>query len=176
MQIKAKITDISRKLGGPWVVGLEIIEGNIGEVEKYKDHDLAVTLKQWRNKRSLNANALLWACINDICNTLGGDKWDVYLELLRKYGQYTFIEMPAEAFPKFKKMYRECDVVGSRYTDGGDILQVLCYYGSSNYDTKEFSVLLDGVIDDMRQAGIETPTDADLKAALDAWEAEQRHE
>lgn len=114
----------------------------------------------------------MWACINDITNVFGGDKWNVYLQLLRKYGQYTFIEMPEAALPKFKKMYRECDVVGSRYTDSGDMLQVLCYYGSSTYDTKEFSVLLDGVIDDMKAAGLDTPTSEDIKAALEAWEAE----
>lgn len=172
MQIRAKLNDVSRAQSGRYLISLEVIEANMGELEKYQDKELALELKQWREKRSLNANALLWACINDITNAFGGDKWNVYLQMLRKYGQYTFIEMPEAALPKFKKMYRECDVVGSRYTDSGDMLQVLCYYGSSTYDTKEFSVLLDGVIDDMKAAGLDTPTSEDIQAALEAWEAE----
>ena len=172
MEIRAKLSQIGTNEKFKYTITFEVVDGNMGELEKYADKELALTIKQHREKRSTNANALLWACIQDIVNTLGGDKWDVYLQMLRKYGQYTFIEMPEEALPRFREIYRECDVVGSRYTDEKSYYQVLCYYGSSTYNTKEFSVLLDGVIDDMRQAGIETPTSADLKAALDEWEAE----
>ena len=172
MQIKAKLSSIGRAIGGRYIISLEMLEGNIGELEKYQEKELSCELKTWRNKRSLNANALLWACIGDITNAFGGEKFDVYLQMLRKYGQYTLIEMPEAALPKFKQMYRECDVVGSRYTDSGSMLQVLCYYGSSNYNTKEFSVLLDGVIGDMKASGLDVPTSEDVKAALAIWEAE----
>jgi hypothetical protein len=173
MQIKAKLNDIGRAESGRYLISLEMIEGNIGEFEKYKDKELAVDLKQWRNKRSLNANALLWACIGQIAEAIpAADKWDIYIRLLRRYGQFCYVEMPAEALPRFKEIYRECEVVGSRYTDGGDILNVLCYYGSSTYNTKEFSLLLDGVIEEMREMELETPTSADVQAALDLWETE----
>lgn len=171
MKLKARLNNIARNfITGKNQITLDIEEGNVTEIQALNDVILSVEIKRYRNSRSLNANALLWSCLQKIAEALGGDKWEWYLRALRKYGQFTMIEMDKDAVAKFKEMYRECEVVGER----NGMCDVLCYYGSSTYDTKEFSVLLDGVIDDMRQAGIETPTDQDLVRALEAWENEQK--
>ena len=47
---------------------------------------------------------------------------------------------------------------------------LLCYYGSSTYDTKEFSVLLDGIIEDMKDLGLQPPMPREVRAALEEWE------
>ena len=171
MKLKARLNNIARNfLTGKNQITLEIEDGNITEIQAFNDALLSLEIKRYRQSRSLNANALLWSCLQKIADALGGDKWEWYLRALRKYGQFTMIEMDKDAVAKFKEMYRECEVVGER----GDKYDVLCYYGSSTYNTREFSILLDGVIDDMRQAGIETPTDQDLVRALEAWENEQK--
>ena len=46
---------------------------------------------------------------------------------------------------------------------------MLCYFGSSTYDTKEFSVLLDGVISEMREMGIQTPTSEEMERMKIEW-------
>lgn len=167
MKIKAKIKGCARDfVSGRNQLTIEMIDGNINEINAYFDKDLTVEIKQYRKTRSNNANALLWECLGRCADTLGGDKWDYYIRALSKYGQFTMVEMPADAVERFKSFYRECEIVGDR----GDKKQVLCYYGSSSYNTKEFARLLDGVIDDMKQAGIETPTSAEMQAALDNWE------
>lgn len=169
MRIKAKLKGCARDWSsGRNLLTIEMIEGNINEINDYIDKDLTVEIKHYRKTRSNNANALLWECLGRIAEVLGGDKWEWYTRALSKYGQYTMIEMPAEAVDKFKQMYRECEIVG----DHNGKKQVLCYYGSSTYNTKEFARLLDGVIDDMKQAGIETPTSEEMRAALDNWEAQ----
>lgn len=168
MKIKAKIKGVARDyISGRVQITFDMIEGNAGEVNNYVDKDLTVEIKQHRKTRSINANALLWECLGRCADTLGGDKWDYYLRALSKYGQYTMIEMPADAVDRFRQIYRECEIVG----DHNGKKQVLCYYGSSTYNTKEFAHLLDGVIEDMKQAGIETPTSAEMQAALNNWEA-----
>lgn len=171
MKIKAKIKGCARDfVSGRNQLTIEMIDGNINEINAYFDKDLTVEIKQYRKTRSNNANALLWECLGRCADVLGGDKWDYYLRALSKYGQFTMVEMPADAVDRFKSIYRECEIVGDR----GDKKQVLCYYGSSSYNTKEFARLLDGVIDDMKQAGIETPTSAEMRAALDNWERRQQ--
>lgn len=174
MKLRGKIKGISQDImSGQCDVTITLTEGAAHEVATLSDKDLSIEIKPWRKSRSLDANALLWACLGDISNAIGGDKWDHYISALRKYGKYTMIQLRSDALEQFKKVYRECEVVGSRYIDGDEILEVLCYYGSSTYDSKEFSVLLDGVIDDMRQAGIPTPTNQEMQRALEIWENEQ---
>ena len=47
---------------------------------------------------------------------------------------------------------------------------VVAYYGSSTYDTKEMSRLIDLVIQECNQLGIETKTDEEIKALMESWE------
>lgn len=155
-------------------ITLELTEGNAEDIETLNDKDLSIELKQYRKSRSLNANAMLWACLGEISAVIGTNKWDLYLQALKNYGQYTMIEIEPEALKKFKSIYRECEDVGAHTVNGKEMRQVLCYYGSSTYNTAEFSRLLDGVIDDMKQAGIPTPTSEEMKRALEAWEHDQK--
>ena len=171
MKLRGRIKNIAKDLiTGQCDVTVTLTEGAAGDVAALADKDLSIEMKQWRNGRSLDANALLWACIGDMVKALGGDKWEYYIRALREHGQYTLIQIKPDALEKFKKMYRECEVIGSRIIDGNEMLQVLCYYGSSTYDTKEFSVLLDGVLQDMRQAGIPVPANEEVQRALEVWE------
>ena len=54
--------------------------------------------------------------------------------------------------------------------NGRESVQLLCYYGSSTYDTKQFSVLLDGIIYEMKEIGIPTPTSEEMRRSIDEWE------
>lgn len=174
-----KLRGFIKSIGKDWKnnhlqVMLEIIEGNAADIETLTDKDLSIDMKQFRKSRSLNANALLWACLGQMAEVLNANKWELYLQSLKNYGQYSMIEIDPDAFEKFKSIYRECEDVGGHVVNGKEMRQVLCYYGSSTYNTKEFSVLLNGVIDDMKHAGIPTPTSEEMKRALEAWEHEQK--
>ena len=56
------------------------------------------------------------------------------------------------------------------HVNGRKAIQLLCYYGSSTYNTKEFSVLLDGVIEHMKDLGLQPPIPRDIRSALEEWE------
>ena len=145
-------------------------KNSLSEVEALADIDVSVTLKKYTNKRSLNANALLWKCLGDIATALRTDKWQVYLQMLKRYGKYTYICVKPNVVEAIKNQWRECEEVGEIDINGQKAVQMLCYFGSSTYDTKEFSVLLDGVISEMREIGLSTPIDEDLERALELWE------
>lgn len=138
---------------------------SLADIDREKEYAIKVSRKQKR--RSLDANAMLWACLADIAQVLRADKWEVYLKMLKRYGTYTYITAKPHAVEKIKKVWRECEEVG---TDPNGDVEMLCYYGSSTYDTQEFSVLLDGVISEMKELGIKIPLPKDVERSLAIWD------
>ena len=94
--------------------------------------------------------------------------------MLRRYGEYTYVCVKPGAVEMLKRQWRECEELGPININGQVAVQLLCYYGSSTYDTKQFSVLLDGVMSEMKEMGIDTPSDEQLKAALEAWDERKK--
>ena len=145
----------------------------LSEVDAIKDCEkLSITAEKYKKKRSLDANGLLWHCLSDIAkaHTPPVDKWDIYLQMLRRYGKYTYICVKPNVVDAVKAQWRECEVVGDIKINGKEAVQMLCYFGSSTYDTKEFSVLLDGVISEMKEMGLQPPPSQEMKRALEQWE------
>ena len=75
-----------------------------------------------------------------------------------------------------RSQWRESEVIGEVNINGSEAVQMLCYFGSSTYNTQEFSVLLDGVISEMQEMGLETPLSQDMKRALEEWERKMQGE
>ena len=129
---------------------------------------LSIKAVKHRAKRSLDANALLWACLGNIADALRADKWEIYLRMLKRYGKYTHICVKPNVVDAVKAQWRECEVIGEVNINGQKAVQMLCYFGSSTLNTKEFSVLLDGVISEMKEMGLETPTSREMQMALES--------
>lgn len=131
---------------------------------------LSLEIKPYKRRRSLDANALLWLCIGRIADATRTDKMQVYRDLIKSYGQYTYIVVKKNAVNKMQKYWRVCEEVGE-VSVGDEIgVQLLCYYGSSTYDTKEFSILLDGTIQEMENIGLQRPSSKEMRMALEKWE------
>lgn len=133
---------------------------------------LDITIKKHTKKRSLNANALLWKCISEIAQSMTPpqDKWDIYLYMLKRYGKYTYICVKPNVVEAVKRQWRECEEIGKVNINGTEAVQMLCYFGSSTYDSKEFSILLDGVIGEMDQMGLQLPLPEQVDKAIREWE------
>lgn len=136
-----------------------------------QDKEKSWDLKEHREKRSLDANGMLWACLQEIAEALKSDKWTVYLQMLKRYGKFDYVIVKEKAVEAMKKQWRELEEVGEISVNGQKAVQLLCYYGSSTYDRKEFSVLLDGVISEMKEMGLTPPPDKQTQEILDKWKA-----
>ena len=139
-------------------------------LEKLRGFDISAELSKWTKKRSTDANALFWSCISSISSELRSDKWEVYLMMLKRYGQFTYVCVAPKAVEAVKRQWRECEVIGDIEINGKQAVQLLCYYGSSTYCSKEFSCLIDGVISEMKELGLETPIPEDVKRSIEEWE------
>ena len=152
-----------------WLITFEV-DSLPAEYDKTKDKPLNITIKQYREGRSKDANALMWACIGEIAQEIRADKWEIYLQMLKKYGQYTYVCVIPEAVEMIRKQWREIEEVGRVDIHGREAVQLLCYYGSSTYDTKQFSVLLDGIIYEMKELGLQAPTSEEMRRSINEWE------
>ncbi len=178
MKCTGRIQNIARDWkSGQLLITFAINEASaISEIDKIKDVEkLSIEAKKYREKRSLDANALLWACIGDIAKAMTppADKWDVYLDMLKNYGKYTYICVKPNVVEAMKAQWRECEVLGEVDINGQKAVQMLCYFGSSALNTKEFSDLLEGVIYEMKQVGLQPPPTKDMRRALEQWEQQK---
>lgn len=140
------------------------------EFEKLKNVEkLRVKAVQHREKRSLNANAYLWVLLGKIAEVLRADKWDIYLMMLKRYGKYTYIVVKPNVVDAVKKQWREVEELGEISINGQTGIQLLCYFGSSTYDTHEMAVLIDGVVSEAKELDIETLSPDEIKRLKDQW-------
>lgn len=149
------------------------IQASPEDLEKYKNKDLDISFVQHRARRSLDANACLWACLGDIAKAINQDNWSVYLLMLERYGKFTYILVKPEVVEAVRLQWRETKIVGETQVDGKPMVQMLCFFGSSTYDSAEFSRLLNGVISEMQEMHLEVPASAEMKAILASLEKKE---
>lgn len=136
--------------------------GKADEVIKWllnQDREKLFEVKPYRQKRSLNANAYAWMLINEMANRLRTSKDEVYQEMLKRYGQSRVISVLSEIdISRFVKYYEE---IGKGHVEGKEFTHYRCFIGSSEYDSREMAILIDGIVDEAQELGIDTlPTTA----------------
>lgn len=135
------------------------------------DADVDIEIKRWHKKRSSDANRMLWGICDKIAQATGLTKEDVYRRNIREVGVYTPLPIREDAVDTFKAIWSEhgvgwfCDVVDNSKLPGYKL--VFAYQGSSTYDSKQMSRLIDAVVQDAQAVGVETITPEDL-ASLEA--------
>lgn len=132
-----------------------------------KDTIYDVKIDKHREKRSINANNYLWELCTQIGDILRKSKEEVYFEMLVDYGQSIMVSVISDVKVNgFYKYYKEA---GKSILNGKEFTHYKIYKGSSEYDTKEMSILLDGVVQEARQLGIMTKEDEELEKMIDKW-------
>ena len=126
--------------------------------------DKVFEVKEYHPKRSLNANAYAWALIGQIADVLRKSKEEVYFEMLKSYGQSEFVSVRSDIDVRgYFKYYEE---YGKGHVEGREFTHYKVYKGSSEFDSREMSILLDGIIQEAKAQGIETITPAEKERML----------
>ncbi|WP_289147190.1 hypothetical protein [uncultured Megamonas sp.] len=131
------------------------------QLDETKEYEV----KEYKHKRSLNANAYYWVLVNKIADALNQSKEFIHLCMLKQYGQRYVVCVPYDVPIENLVKYYEQDGVRKQ----GDRLfkTYNVYLPSSEMNTKEMSKLIDGTVEEAQSMGIETMTPdeiADLKA------------
>lgn len=135
---------------------------------------LSVEIKEHRKKRSLNANNYCWIIIDQIAEKIKSTKEEVYKEIIKDVGQFEIISIQNNAVDNFIKVWSSNGLGWQTEILSKDIRQgytdVVAYYGSSVYDTKAMTVLLEEIIVQANELGIDTMTPEEKIQLLDRWE------
>ncbi len=113
------------------------------DIETEKFYNL--TLKQYKNSRSLEQNAAAWLCIDKLSRETGNDKWQIYCDALRSANQEAeYILALPKAEQSLKKVYRVVEMLDeTREINGKKLTIFKCYLGSSKLNTSQFANFID---------------------------------
>ena len=122
--------------------------------------DVKFEVTEYHPKRSLSANAYAWALINKIADALRKSKEEVYLQMLKDYGQSEFVSVLSNINVKgYFKYYEE---YGKGHVEGREFTHYKVYKGSSEFNSKEMAILIDGIVQEAKALDIETRTPAEI--------------
>ena len=121
-----------------------------------QDHDKLFEVKEYKDKRSLSQNSYAWKLITQIGNILHKSKEEVYIQMLEDYGQSEIISVQSDI--NLNGYFKYIKPVGTGKIGDKDFTHYKIFKGSSEFDTKEMSIFIDGIIQECKQLGIETLT------------------
>ena len=147
-------------------------------LHKYEGKKMTVEIKEKRKGRSLDANAYCWVLCDKIAALKGllVKKGDVYKQAIRDYGVTTIAPIETERLEKILNSWddqgygNDHDIIGKSKFEG--YTNVRLYVGSSKYNTAEMSVLIDGLVADAQELGIETMTPDQIEEMKALWGGE----
>lgn len=130
------------------------------EIDKiYKNYEffknkrkMDIQIKQHDLIRTLDANSYMWYLINKIANITRCSKEEVYLEMIKRYGQSDLVRILS--FIDVSKHFKYYKEAGTKNINGEDYTYYIVYRGSSEYTKKEMAILIDGIISECEELGI----------------------
>ena len=171
---------IDFKTGKPTLT-LEINERNDFEslVDEMRDKDkLSIEVKPYREKRSLDANAYFFVLADKLAEKLHTSKVEVYRNAIKDIGGVSEVVcVKNQAVERLCEGWSQNGIGWQTETFPSKIegcTNVILYYGSSTYDTKQMSALIDHIVQDCKAVGIETRTPDEIADMLSLWESHER--
>ena len=121
-----------------------------------QDAEKLYEIKEKKSKRSLTANAYYWSLLNQLASVMRTSSEEVHFMMLRRYGVCEVVSVRSGI--NIKGYFKYFEEIGKSDLDGKEFCHYKIYKGSSEMDSKEFSVLLDGLISECEEVGIPTLT------------------
>lgn len=175
MESKATLYGISRDFKTNKPIVSFLMDSSINP-EADLSGDLRITVRRWRERRSLDANGYMWVILTQMALTLGSTKEEVYEEMLDRYGKEYRDEDGGMVVVGVKKGL-DMKKAGhwKRYKDDEDCAYWYLLKGSSDYDTKEMSDFLDRVIEEAKELGIDTATPDEVARMKALYDLSKKH-
>lgn len=144
--------------------------GNPQEIIQWlfdQDKNKKFEVKEYHKKRSLNANAYAWALIGKIADVLRNSKDEIYLEMLKKYGQSEIVSVLSDI--NVTGYFKYFEEIATVKLQGKNFTHYKVFKGTSEYNTAEMAVFIDGVISEADELGIDTLPPDEVKKIKSLW-------
>lgn len=176
MKFTGQLADVSIdfKTNKPKVTFIVNERSALESLDEIKDLDkLSIEAKKYRKKRSLDANSYCWLLIGKLAEKLNLKPLDVYRKAIIEVGVYEVVPIKDEAVERYIEVWQDnglgwlCETMKSKL-DG--YTNVIAWYGSSVYNSKEMSKLVDNIVEECQEHGIETLPPQELESMKASWE------
>lgn len=143
------------------------------------DKEYTVEIKKKSKQRSLNANSYCWVLCQKIAEVMSNhsymSKEDVYRKAIKDCSHFSYVPVRDDAIERYIQIW-QAHGIGWIAEDAGECksLQgyhnIMCYHGSSVYNTKEMARLIDCLVDECHQLGIKLEPSEYIQSLIEGWE------
>lgn len=131
---------------------------------------------EYKQKRSLNANSYCWVLCDKIAKELCKDgvvhtKEDIYKDTILQIGTFEPMIVQEKTYETFKRIWEKQGLgfIVQEVSRKDKCVKVHCYYGSSTYNSKEMSLLINLLVETAKSLDIETMPEKELESLLRSW-------
>ena len=129
--------------------------------------DFELSIGKVKAKRSNDANRYFWELVGQLSAKINVSPEDIYRTYIKDIGgNYEVVPIREDAVDTWIQAWRskgigwQSEIIGDSKLRG--YKNVICYYGSSTYDTRQMSRLIELCVADCKEQGIETMTPSEM--------------
>lgn len=139
------------------------------ELEKGKTFDC--TIEEHRQKRSLNANSYFHLLVDKLAKHFKLSAEVMKKQMVLDYGAIAYDSRGKKVGIKIPKAVNIEDFYpyAKWFGEEGDLNYYIFYKRTHTLDSKEMATLIDGVVAECKDVGIETLDEIELKKIVDKW-------
>jgi hypothetical protein len=179
--MQVKNIDIKMRLSGDYELILTVPKKEQKAVLKLMEDFKAKADKEWqaeisvkKKKRSLDANAYCFVLCDKIAEKLNTTKELIYQKAIREVGAFDTLLIQNKAVDNFLNMWNRKGLGDyaeplheSKKVEGCTV--VIAYHGSSKYDSKQMARLIDYIVTEAQELGVDTMTPAEINRLKELW-------
>lgn len=164
---------LSFNFKGKLIVSFETHKRLAEAFNNLPDKPLVLTIKEHRPKRSLDANAYFWTLCDKVAEKLNTTKEEVYKEKIRECGAFEIVPIRADVVDSYIHRWSKnglgwfAEPLGDSKLKG--YTNVITYFGSSTYDSKEMSRITESLCEDCKDLGIQTESPDELQRMCEEY-------
>lgn len=141
-----------------------------------QDNTKRYEVKEYKEKRSNDANAYFHVLVNKLARYINISDKEMKIRMNLQYGTIAKdangnsvgVKIPKGTditqFYDYAKWFGECEENGIKFD------KYLFYKQTHTLNTKEMAQLINGVVEECRERGIETKTQAEINSLLESWD------
>lgn len=173
--MKGRIKDLAFSMDGKNILTLEVYQNCRNIFDKLRETEIDISIKEYKEKRSLNANAYFHVLVNKIAAKQNVSDDEIKAMLNTQYGAILTDEKGGKIGFKLpesvdvNKIYPYTKAFDTRQENGISFNCYICYKRTHELNTKEMSRLIDGTVSEAKELGIETLTPQELEMMIKNW-------
>lgn len=173
MKYQAKLNSLNFTFDGKQTLTFTTEDDLRPMYDELKDKKVTIEIKETRRRRSIDANAYMWLLCEKIAEAVGNTKLEVYRSAIKDVGVYREVSIDKKAYKTLCKIWSE---KGSGWvTEKVDAdkragyITVNLYYGSSTYNSKQMSRLINNLVAEAKDLDIETEPPEKIEKLIERW-------